>query len=342
MSYVTFPLGAYGFAPLIFVLLSLMTATSAKVIPLYEEVPLWRVYLASQRKGFYDLGDGRTLKAVIFQLGGCNMGHPCRSSSGLPILYPQGCPRHCLKRFPFDRISTFNYDCKEHITASNADILKEHFGNLTTLSAEWFHLYDTSCILRYVKESDTWEQRASGVAMVIKARGFEFPAQTVLVSDIDSIDKDTETTYLDFVQEAATNFALRGNRLLRPRNTYALDHYKLSDLWASPPILTQINVSLSRSFLDAVDMRDVKTDWVMGSVSAFTLDKVDNFPEYQMPKYWRRGAGGTVWASIDSSFDSKCLIISYNSVRAYCLFFMNMDSDDFFLCFSFLRFRDMY
>lgn len=296
-----------------------------------EELPLWKAYAETQGNGYYDLGDGRSVKLQIFELGGCSKGHPCRSSSGLPLLRPEGCPlSQCISRFSGDPWSFFDFQCESEIMNNDAAALEENYGNLTTLSNEWFELYDTSCILRYMSDSDTWQQREEGVTIVLKTRGFELPPQTILVSDIDSVDYITANTDLDFMQEAVVNFALRGTKILKPTNKYAADFYSLSDLWATLPILTPINVTLSREFLDAIDMSNVNEEWVMGSMSAMSLDLVDDYPSYQQPKYWYLGAGGTVWANIEEWFDSKLLMFLSLFSRHLCDIYMKECNSNFF------------
>lgn len=271
---------------------------------LTDELPLWEAYAHTVQYGSYNLGFGRSVSVTIHELGGCSKGHPCRSSSGLPILFPEGCPKDlCIPRFEGDPWKSSSFDCETEIVESNSTSLIERYGNLTTLSVEWFDFYSKSCMLRYVFDGDRWELRDEGVAIVLKASGFELPAQTVIVSDVDSIKPGSTSMWLDFAQEAVTNFALRGSNLIGVQNKYATDFYQLSELTATPPIVSDVNVTLTRRFLDALNLTMLEESWVMGSMSAVTFDKMRDYPVYRQPEFWYRAAGGTVWSTVNENFD---------------------------------------
>lgn len=267
-----------------------------------EDIPLWKAVRETEKSGFWDLGSGRSVKAVVFQLGGCSKGHPCGSGSGIPWFWPEGCdPVLCYRRFIGDTWRQYSFNCDNYINSSNVEWAEETFENQTKLSAEWFEYHEPSCLVRRNETTQQWTHDKSGVAIVLRAHGFTFPSQTVLVSDIDSVfDSDL---WPDVPQEAVTNFAMLNGDFLKPSNTYALDHYDQLDLAFSPPILTEINITLSQTYLDALEL-GLTSDWVWGSISALAQNLVDNFPEDSMPKHWDVSAGGTVWAKIESEFDS--------------------------------------
>lgn len=269
-----------------------------------EDIPLWKAVIETQRNGFWDLGEGRSVKAVVFELGACLRGHPCASATG-PWLYPEGCDTTmCVDRFPGDPWLSYDWDCRSIVSPDNIEWQQLRFGNMTQISTEWSTFEDTSCLIRYLSETDTWELAADGVAIVLRAQGFDFPPQQVIVSDIDSVDEFFRFIWPDVQQEASVNFAMQGSDIIKPKNTYALDHYDSSELVNSPPSLTQINVTIRQELFDALDLSAEPT-WVMGSMSAFTSDNVYDFVEFKMPEHSRSVAGGSVWAEIPSQFDSK-------------------------------------
>lgn len=270
------------------------------------DIPIWMILQETTANGYYDLGDGRSVKAVIYELGGCSQGHPCAASTGYPKLYPEGCPTNlCVARWTGDPWQSYDYKCQDELDPNQRPIQEILFQNVTSLSTEWFDYFDTTCLLRYVSATDSWEHENNGVVVVIKSQGFNFPPQTIFVSDIDSLDDSAAGNWPDVMQEAVTNFGVIGNTLIKPNNTYGADHYSAADLLFTQPILTEVNITLKQDFLNALGFSSISEDWVMGSISALSQSQVNNFAEFAMPDEHLLVAGGTVWVDMDTEFDSK-------------------------------------
>lgn len=269
-----------------------------------EEVPVFKIVKETLSNGYYDHGNGMTMKSVIFELGGCSKGHPCAISTGLSHLYPDGCPATCVDRWIGDPFRSYDQQCADTITAGNSVFLEEHHGNLTQLVTEWFEYFDPSCMLNYDYFGDEWIHEAEGVAIVTRAQGFTFAPQTVIVSDIDSADASQASPWPDVVQEASTNFAMIGNQVLRPTNTYARDKHSFLEVLESGEYVTEINVTLSQMLLDALQLPATST-WMPVTISALTSDKVGMLPSWIYPEFAKQVMGGMVWAHFSSPFDSK-------------------------------------
>lgn len=269
-----------------------------------EEVPIFEVIKETLSNGYYDHGNGMTMKSVVFELGGCSKGHPCAISTGLSHLYPDGCPTTCADRWVGDPFRSYDQQCADTITASNSAFLEQHHGNLTQLVTEWFEYFDTSCMLYYDFFDDKWIHEAEGIAIVTRAQGFTFPPQAILVSDIDSTDASQTPPWPDVVQEASINFAMLRDQLLRPVNTYARDRHSFLEVLESGEYVNEINVTLSQTLLDTLQLPATST-WMPATISALTSDKVSMLPSWIYPEFAKQVMGGMVWAHFSSPFDSK-------------------------------------
>lgn len=280
-----------------------------------EEVPIFTIIKDTLSNGYYNHGNGMTMKSVIFELGGCSKGHPCAISTGLSHLYPDGCPTTCVDRWADDPFRTYDQQCADTITAGNSAFLEQHHGNLTQLVTEWFEYFDTSCMLNNDFFADEWIHEAEGVAVVTRAQGFTFPAQTVIISDIDSTNVSQTSAWPDVVQEVSTNFAMLGDRLLRPTNLYAADRHSFLEVLESGEYVTEINVTLSQTLLDTLQL-PANSTWMPATMSALTSDKVGMLPSWIYPEFAKQVMGGMVWARFSSPFDSKYYSSHHSSTFA--------------------------
>lgn len=273
-----------------------------------EEIPIYKMIKETMDSatGYYDHGNGMSIKALRFELGGCSMGHPCAQYTGASQLPPDGCPleSQCSARWVGDPWRSYDSLCYETVTMDNLATQEVLYKDITLLVTEWFEFDQLDCQLRR-NPDDTWTQEVEGVAIVIRAKGFEFPAQTVIVSDIDTVPDFEAALYPNIMQEASINFAMKGNSFVKPTNYHASDFFTPAELAGAPDILDPITVTLSQGYLDALDLGMTETT-VDASIAGLTSDKIFNFPEFWYPDWQADTAGGVVWADFTSEFDSKC------------------------------------
>lgn len=278
-----------------------------------EEIPLWTAVVETEKNGYWDLGFGRSIKALVYELGGCSKGHPCAVGSGLPWGYPVGCnPDKCVARWLGDPWSNYNFLCQEMYDPDNTFLSDYLQGNATALTNEYFDYFDPTCILRYDPTTNLWTLENTGVAIVMKTQGFKLPAQTVIVSDIDTIDIYDAAAWPDIMQEANINFALNDGNLLKPTNTYAADRYPPSELTRTPDVLDPINVTLSQAYLDSLNL-GISETWVMGTIAGLSSDKIGDCNHFKMPEFYAQVAGCSVWAEINTEFDSMLPAPTFSS-----------------------------
>lgn len=271
-----------------------------------EDIPIYTMIKETTDNGYYDYGNGMYIKALVFELGGCSRGHPCALYTGSSQLPPDGCPleSQCAARWIGDPWRTYDSLCYETVTMDNLATQEALYKNITLLATEWFEYAGLDCLLR-LNGDGSWTHEVEGVAIVLRAQGFTFPAQTVIVSDIDTVPDYESGRFPDIMQEASINFAMLGSSIVKPTNTHASDHFTAVELLDAPDILDPITVTLSQDYLNALDLGLTETT-VDASIAGLTSDKIYNFPEFWYHNWQSLTAGGVVWADFASEFDSKC------------------------------------
>lgn len=271
-----------------------------------EDIPIYTMIKETTDNGYYDFGNGMYIKALVFELGGCSRGHPCALYTGSSKLPPDGCPleSECAARWAGDPWRTYDSLCYETVTMDNLAAQELLYKNITLLATEWFEYDELDCMLR-LNGDGSWTQELEGVVIVLRAQGFTFPAQTVIVSDIDTVPEFESGLFPNIMQEASINFAMLGSSIVKPINSYASDYFTAVELVDAPDILDPITVTLSQDYLNALDLGLTETT-VDASIAGLTSDKIYNFPEFWYHDWQSLTAGGVVWADFASEFDSKC------------------------------------
>lgn len=269
-----------------------------------EHIPLYTIIDATKANGSYYLGNDMWIESKVVELGNCKSGIPCSGNSGSPRLKPPGCPSECEGGFPGD----FQYEehCVDKVGAFSSEYLQERYDTLTPLVTNWVDIFGADCLLTYDEVTDEWQHELEGVVIVTRSKGFSFPPQTLLTSDVDSSDV-SEGTFPFVQQEVLTVFGYNKGSLVRPKNRFASDFHSPAELLVNKQLVEAINITLTKDLLGTLGI-DAENTWVWAAAAGLSRETVGRTEDWMYPEFASDVLGGVVWSEMGSSFDSKLQI----------------------------------